>query len=334
MPSPVRTPGRFVAAVVTLVVGLTGAGCTGNAPGPSATSTTPPGVTVEQAQAVADQIVAGWQAAHERSWDPAAWDAVDTDPARLADDAAIEVGDAQEQAGTYQPSAFTNSFKVTRVYAHSTTATGEYLVVAGYYRTAKKTAIADSDAVQLYVREGADTWRYAAGVGSEGVTGTTAAKKGLMVSFTPLTEQPEVDVSQTGENLGLLDALLKAVRPGTDQPAVTADGTQLTAGAEAWGGDYYSVKAATCSVPSGPAITSFSVQEGALSLVQLDCEVELTTGSETLIVWTDPVTGEQVLGSSAKLRVLYEALVRTDLGGNYVVLAHYDRWAGLPTVSK
>lgn len=333
MPLTVRASGRLVAALATFVIGLAGAGCTGSAPTPSPTPTGPTGVTVAQAQAVANQIVAGWQAAHERSWDPAAWDAVDAYPARLADDAAVETGTAQQQAGTYRASAFTDSFRVTRVYAHSTTAGTEYLLVAGYYRTAQKKAIADSDAVQLYLREGTGAWRYAAGVGSEGVTGTTAAKKGLMVSFTPLAEQPAVDVGTTGENRDLLDAVRKAAQPKSDTPTVTAEGTRLTAGAEAWGGAYYSVKAARCSVPSGPAIAAFTVQEGALSLVQLDCDVQLTTGDSTLMVWTDPVTGKQVIGSSVKLRVLYEALVRTD-GGSYTVLAHYDHWASPPVVTK
>lgn len=332
MPLPARLPGRLAATAVLLVVTIAGAGCTGG-PSPSPTPTTPPGVTVKQAQSVANQVVTGWRAAHKTSWDPVAWDAVDAFPARVADDAAVQAGAARRDAGTYQPSTFPNTFTVRKVYAHSTTDGTEYLLVAGYYVTPAKKAIADSDAVQLYVREGAGSWRYASGVGSEGVSGTTAAKRGLAVSFTPLAEQPGVDVSTTGTNADLLAALQEAARPKAGTTSVTADGTKLTAGAEAWGGDYYSVKAADCTVPSGPAIASFDVQEGALSLVQLDCDVELSTGSKTLIVWTDPVTGKQVLGSGAKLRVLYEALVRTE-GGSYTVLAHYDRWAGLPTVTK
>ena len=332
MPLPARLPGRLAATAVLLVVTIAGAGCTGG-PSPSPTPTTPPGVTVKQAQSVANQVVTGWRAAHEdllgsgglgcRGRLPRPGRGRRGGPGRRR----------PRDAGTYQPSTFPNTFRVTKVYAHSTTDGTEYLLVAGYYVTPAKKAIADSDAVQLYVREGAGSWRYASGVGSEGVSGTTAAKQGLAVSFTPLAEQPGVDVSTTGTNADLLAALQEAARPKADTTSVTADGTKLTAGAEAWGGDYYSVKAADCTVPSGPAIASFEVQEGALSLVQLDCDVELSTGSKTLIVWTDPVTGKQVLGSGAKLRVLYEALVRTD-GGSYTVLAHYDRWAGLPTVTK
>lgn len=331
MLAPVRV--RWLAAVLAAATTCGVVGCTGSAPRPSPTATTPTGITVAQAQDVANQIVTGWQAAHESSWDPAAWDAVDTAPARLADDAAIEAGAARRKAGTYQPSAFTESFRVRKVYAHSVVGDTEYLVVAGFYRTAAKTAIADSDAVQLYVRQGSAGWRYAAGVGSEGVDGTTAARQGVPISFTPLAEQPGVDVTTTGANGTLVDALLEAVQPKADSATVTASGTRLTAGARAWGGDFYSVKAADCRVPDGPAVTSFPVEEGTLSLVQLSCDVTLTTSSKTLIVWTDPVTGKQVLGSGAKLPVLYEALVSTD-GDSYVVIAHYDRWTGLPRVTK
>ncbi|MCB0911374.1 MAG: hypothetical protein KDB60_07150 [Propionibacteriaceae bacterium] len=332
MPLPDRAPGRFVATLLTIVA-LTGAGCTGGSADPTPTATAPSGVSVAEAQDVADQVVEGWSVAYGASWDAAAWDAVDTYPARIADEAAIATGTAQQQAGTYRASAFTNSFRVTSVYAHSETVGTEYLLVAGFYRNANRKPVADSDAIHLYLREGSGAWRYAAGVGGEGVTGITAARKGVAVSFTPLAEQPDVDVSMTGTNRELLDALREAVQPGAQSATVTAQGTELTAGAEAWGGDFYSVRAAECSVPDGPAISTFGVQEGTLSLVQLDCDIELTTSSKTLIVWTDPVTGKQVLGSSAKLRVLYEALVRTD-GSTYTVLAHYDRWASQPTVTK
>ncbi len=325
---------RLAAALVTAVLGLVGAGCTaGEVPTPSPSPTAPSDVTVKQAQQIANRIVAGWKTAHQSSWSPAAWDAVDAFPARIADNAAIEAGAAQQAAGRYRASTFSNTFTLTRVYAHSTTGGAEYLVVAGYYRDARKKAIADSDAIQLYLREGTGEWRYAAGVGSEGVDGTTPAKKGLTGSFTPLAEQPDVDVGTTGANADLLDALTEAARPRSKVATVTARRTTVTAGVAAWGGDYYTVKSAECRVPNGPAVASFAVEEGTLSLVQLDCTVELTTGSKTLIVWTDPVTGRQELGSGAKLRVLYEALVQTGTDG-YTVLAHYDRWAGLPVVTK
>ena len=327
-----RCTRRLAAAVAAVTLAIAGTGCTGNASAPGTEPTRAPGVSLTEARSAADQVVAGWVTAHETAWDPCAWDAVDAYPARLADDAAIEVSAALLADGNDQASSFTNSFRVTRVYAHSTTAEGEYLVVAGYYRDADRRAIADSDAIHLYLRQGTGAWRYAAGVGGEGVTGRTAATKGLTVSFTPLSEQPDVDVATTGANADLLDALLAAVGPQSATATVTAQGTTLTAGSQSWGGDYTEVKAAQCQVPDGPAVASFAVQEGTLSLVQLDCDIELTTSSKTLIVWTDPITSTQVTGGTAKLRVLYEALVRTDADG-YTVLAHHDRWASLPTVT-
>ena len=344
-----RTPGITIGPLA-LVVGLSLASCsvpaTGSTPlggspaaasgAPASTMATAPASTgaapsapgLAEAQEAMNGIVAGWTRANQRQWDPGVWDAVDAYPNRLTDTRALSNAARLKERGTYEPAGESAPFTVMRVYAYSNHDGTEALVLGGYYTNPQGEPVPDGDQVCLLTRTAGGAWKFTGFVPGSAFPGKAPGDQGPLVSFTPLTPLPGVDLDATGKQAAALRAVATAASTGRAKGVVAQSGN-VRAGSAAWGGSYEVVTASRCTVPQGPAIATFEVKNNSLSLIQLDCQVTLKAKPNSRLYWDDPVSG-RVSGTRFSLRILYEALVK-QRGNGYVVLAHNDHWISNPT---
>lgn len=202
------------------------------------------------------------------------------------------------------------------------------MVVGGYYLTSKGKPVSDGDALNLLTRTNGGSWLFTGFVPGSAFPGTLPGNKGPLVSFTPLSPLSSVDLDPKGAQAWLLASMVTAANTGRAK-GIGAGTGNMRAGSDAWGGNYDVVTASRCTVPKGPAIATFEVQNGKLSLVQLDCQVKLRAKPNSTLYWTDQVTGKRISGTRFSVRILYEALVRHQDNG-YIVLAHNDHWISYP----
>lgn len=323
---------------VALVVALTGCTSAGTdsvetpSAGAASSSASTEQFTKADAKEAAAQIRAGWKAADRKAWKLSAWAAVDAYPNLLTDAAVVAQAKLQRKAGVFKPYTDTDKFVVDRVYAHSVNDGVEYLVLAGYYRNSKNKPIKDSDNLWFLQRKEGQKWRYAGGVSGSAVPGTTKAKDGLLLSWTAPDQPVSVDTASTGPNQSLLDSMIKAVQlPKPGKTTVRTAGPDIAAGALAWNG-LIDASSSRCKRPKGVAAATFTLAEGTLSLVQLDCRIVVKAESGTTLNWRATGTSQWKSGKRAEFRVLYEAVVRSDESG-YLVLAHKDHTASIPRMS-